>query len=382
MRLAVTRGFLVPRPFRAACRRLSLALITGLVVGACGNAGPTPLSTSSTPASVAPTQSAPAGLPSSPASSATPSPSHAPSALGDGRLNVLLVGIDNTAEREASELTDSLIVASLDPVGGTVSLLGLPRDLTDFPLPGGMTYRQKLNSMYVEIQHNPERFGGSAGEEPLAILAKVVGNLVDLPIEHWAAIDMDGFADMVDALGGVDVYVKTGVCDSGYRQLGVRGFEASPGWWHLTGPQALAFGRVRHDAGGSDFQRMRRQQDLLVAVRDAVLARGAESDPLGWLARVPTIRNDLSPELIVAAAGVLAETPAERFHSRLIQPFGRGGTELYDDRGYVLRANLDEIHEAAGLLFTTPGKRPTTGRQQPPPDRPATVKALPRFNGC
>ena len=160
------------------------------------------------------------------------------------------------------------------------------------------------------------------------------------------------------------------------------GFEAGAGWWHVTGPQALALGRVRKDAGGSDFQRMRRQQDLLVAVREAILANGAEADPLGWLGRVPAIRTNLSPEQLVAAAAILARVPAERFYSRLVQPFGRGGTELYDDRGYVLSANMDEIREAAGLLFTAPGERVTTGRQDPPPDKPATVEALPRFNGC
>jgi hypothetical protein len=66
----------------------------------------------------------------------------------------------------------------------------------------------------------------------------------------------------------------------------------------------------------------------------------------------------------------------------LIQPFGNGGTELYDSRGYVLSAKIDEIREIAGLLFTEPGTRPTTGRPQALPDKPSTLKDLPRFNGC
>jgi LCP family protein required for cell wall assembly len=290
--------------------------------------------------------------------------------------------MDDTTEREISEHTDTLIVASLDPVGGTVSLLGLPRDLTDFPLPSGSIYRDKINGIYLEIQGKPGRFGGTAGEEPLAVLARVVGEIVDLPIDHWAVIDMDGFAAMIDELGGIDVYVERAICDAGYRQLGLRGFEAGTGWWHMTGPQALAFSRVRKDAGGSDFQRMRRQQDVLVAIREAVVASGATDDPLGWLARVPAIRSDLPPETILAAGAAMAGIPGDRFHSRLIQPFGRGGTELTDERGYVLSANMDEIREAAGLLFTTPGKRPTTGRQDAPPEKPATVEDLPRSNGC
>ena len=357
-------------------------LAVALVAGACGpSATPAPSVTPepppSTPGSAEPTTS-----PAPQSNAPSPSPTLAPPSLGGERLNILLVGMDDTTEREISEHTDTLIVASLDPVGGTVSLLGLPRDLTDFPLPSGAIYRDKLNGIYLEVQGNPGRFGGSAGEDPLAVLARVVGNVVDLSIEHWAVVDMDAFSEMIDELGGIDVYVEQAICDAGYRQLGLRGFEAGAGWWHMTGPQALAFSRIRKNAGGSDFQRMRRQQDVLVAIREAVVASGAQDDPLGWLGRVPAIRSDLPPETILAAGAAMAGIPGDRFHSRLIQPFGRGGTELNDERGYVLSANMDEIREAAGLLFTTPGKRPTTGRQDPPPEQPATVPDLPAFNGC
>lgn len=364
---------------RFLTRRLATGALIAVLAASCGGPGP---SASSGEPSAEPSSS-PAATPSADGS-ASPIAT-APSATVPPpveRLTVLLVGFDNTTERERSELTDTVILASLDRVAGTASLLGLPRDLSDFPLPGGAVYRQKLNSLYAEIRANPGRFGGTADEEPEAVLAGVVGDLVDIPIAHWATIDMDGFAGMVDALGGVDVYVEDPICDSGYHQLGLRGFEAASGWWHMTGPQALGLARVRHDAGGSDFQRMRRQQALLVAIRDAIVAAGADGDPLGWLERVPAIRTNLPPELIVDAASAAAAISAQRIHGRLIQPFGNGGTELYDERGYVLRAEIDEIREIAGLLFTEPGTRPSTGRPRPSPEKPATVPELPQFNGC
>jgi len=172
------------------------------------------------------------------------------------------------------------------------------------------------------------------------------------------------------------------ICDPGYRHAGVNGFEARPGWWHLTGPLALAFARVRHDTGGSDFQRMRRQQDLLVAIHAAAVDRGADADPIALMGGVGSLRTDLPPEILLAAAALVASIPSTDFRSRLIQPFGLGGEELYDARGYVLSARMDEIAEASRRLFTTPGRVPNTGRQEPPPDKPAQVKALPRFNGC
>jgi len=375
----------MPNEPRRAPRLALICLSLATLLAACGStASPSPPGTATAPASSpAATPSQPASLAPPPATT-TPSPAtSAPSGLGSERLNVLLVGIDNTTEREHSELTDSLIVASLDPVAQTVSLLALPRDLTDFPLPSGATYREKLNSVYTEIKANPSRFGGKKSDEPFAVLAGVVGNLVDLPIDHWVTIDMDGFAGMIDALGGVDEYVADAICDPGYHQLGVRGFEAKAGWWHLTGPQALGLARVRHDVGGSDFQRVRRQMNLLVAIRDRIVEKGAEKDPLAWLGKVPTIHTDLSPGTILAAGALAASINPGRFSRRVIEPgAGNGGVEKYDSRGYVLEAQMDEIRNVADLLFTQPGTRPTTGRFQPPPAKPSTVKNLPRFNGC
>jgi LCP family protein required for cell wall assembly len=369
--------------------RIAIALIAmvAVLVVACGSqASPSPASSAASGppvASVLPTEPAPSesAAPSAPPAAAPPTSPAA--ALGTERLTILLAGFDNTTEREHSELTDSLIVASLDPVSQTVSMIALPRDLTDFPLPGGSTYHEKLNSLYVEIKANPARYGGKPGDKPLAVLAGVVGNIIDVPIEHWAEIDMDGFAGMIDALGGIDYYVQDAICVPGYHQLGVRGFEAKPGWWHLSGPQALGLARVRHYTGGSDFQRIRRQFNLLVAIRDKIVEAGAASDPLGWLARIPSIRTDLPPETIVAAGALVAGMSPERFNRRVIEPgAGNGGTELYDSRGYVLRANMDEIRAVSKLLFTDPGNRPTTGRYKVPPDKPSKVKNLPRFNGC
>lgn len=360
-----------------------LAAALALVLGACAApAGASPAaSTTPSPAVTAAPTVGPTPTVSA-TSTPSPTPTASPTPVAAERITVLLIGLDTLAGRTFTELTDSLIVASVDPVAGTASLLALPRDLTDFPLPDGSTYRGKLNAMYTEVRRNPGRFPGAEGVAPEAYLATVIGGVLDVPIGHWATIDMDGFADLVDAVGGVDVYVEKALCDPGYRSLGVQGFEAAAGWWHLTGPQALALARVRKDAGGSDFQRMRRQQDLLVAIRDAVVASGADRNPAEWIPKVPVLRTDMSAGEILATAAIVAGMPFENIRSRLIQPFGWGGTEGYDSRGYVLSANMDEIREASTKLFTTPGKVPSSGKQEPPPPKPPTVPPLPRFNGC
>jgi polyisoprenyl-teichoic acid--peptidoglycan teichoic acid transferase len=376
-----------PRPPLLA-RALATSFGLAIVVASCGTA-PTPspsatpsLASPSTPASASASAPPPAIASATPSATASAAPTEAPP-LGSERLNVLLVGFDNTTEREHSELTDSLIVASLDPVGQTVSLLALPRDLTDFPLPSGAIYREKLNSVYTEIKARPTRFGGKAGDDPLDVLAGVVGGIADVPIDGWASVDMDGFAKLIDALGGVDAYVDKRICDPGYHQLGIHGFEAAAGWWHLTGPQALGLARVRHNLGGSDFQRARRQMSLLVGIRDRILAKGAEKDPLAWIEKVPTIRTNLSPQTIMAAGAMVAAIKGDGFRRRVIEPGdGNGGVEAYDSRGYVLKAQIDDIRHIARLLFSAPGSRPGTGAFPATPAKPSTAKKLPRFNGC
>ena len=123
---------------------------------------------------------------------------------GDGeRINVLLVGVDKRGDR-AHRLTDTMIVASLDPVGKTVSMLSLPRDMVDVPLGNGDVYGPKLNSLMSFAERNPKSFpkGG------MRTLEDAVGALLGIPIHYYARIDFIGFIAMVDAVGGVDIDVK------------------------------------------------------------------------------------------------------------------------------------------------------------------------------
>ena len=121
------------------------------------------------------------------------------------RINVLLVGVDKLPDRSAS-LTDTMIVASLDPVGRTVSMVSLPRDMVNVPLGNGDVYGPKLNSLLSFAERNPETFpkGG------MRALEDAVGALLDIPIHYYARIDFVGFIAMVDAVGGVDIDVKPG----------------------------------------------------------------------------------------------------------------------------------------------------------------------------
>ncbi len=180
------------------------------------------------------------------------------------RLNVLLMGVDAGGGRDHA-LTDTLIVVSVDPVGKSISMASVPRDLVDVPLGDGRTFGPKLNSLMSYAGRHPDEFpkGG------IRALEDAIGALLGIPIHYYATVDMGGFVRMIDAVGGVDVNVKQALDDPKYKAYGVgRGWSVAVGQHHFDGAEALAYARIRRSEGQTDFTRADRQQEVLVALRE------------------------------------------------------------------------------------------------------------------
>ena len=235
--------------------------------------------------------------------------------VGADRLTILLVGADEGPGREGLR-TDSMIIATVDVETGDAALFGLPRNFKRVPLP-----RQFQNS-FIELEKKAieneavdedgdgypddwvDEDGDGIPDRPafvschcfpemlnrvhqytldwtrtypdtpdpgLAALKDVISNLVDLPIDYYFMVNMAGFVDVVDVLGGVDVMVKEPFHvmvsapseDSPKAKVNVE-----PGMNHLTGLEALAYSRWR--IGSSDYARMVRQRCLIRAAVDEV----------------------------------------------------------------------------------------------------------------
>lgn len=275
---------------------------------------------------------------------------------GNGeRINVLLVGVDAKRDRTAI-LTDTMMVASLDPVGRSVSLLSVPRDLIDTPLGNGDLFGPKLNSLLGYADRNPDAFpqGG------MRALEDAVGALLDIPIHYYAKLDFGGFITMVDAVGGVDVTVPKGFEDPGYDGFGfdARGYSITAGEHHLDGPNALAYARSRKGAGESDFTRAARQQQILVAMRDQVSSGGSLLFELPALldAVGHTVRSDVPVHRLPELAAILDEVDREDMVSVVIRfPLVHPKTTRY---GASQEADLPAIRSMAAALFSPPGTLP------------------------
>lgn len=272
------------------------------------------------------------------------------------RLNVLLVGVDSTPKRPAT-LTDTMIVASIDPVGRSVSLVSLPRDLVGVPLGNGDTFSPKLNSLLGYASRHPDEFPRG----PMRALQDAAGALLGIRIHHYVQLNFAGFVKLVDAVGGVDVDVRVGFHDPGYRGRGIpdgqRGWSVEAGLQHFAGWEALAYARSRKAAGESDFTRAARQQEIIVALKNKVLDGGSVVANLPALldAVGDLVETDIPRDQLPALAGLADELgDAVMYRTVLVRPLVK--SRLDPTYGAVLVPSLRRILTVARGLFPPPGE--------------------------
>ena len=161
---------------------------------------------------------------------------------------MLVIGVD-AGDRPEHLSHDTMIVMSVDPVGHTVSMVSIPRDMVDVPLPDGRKYRAKINSLASYARHHPRQFPGYDGTGS-DVLMDALGALLKIELDYYATVSLGGFVNVIDTLGGIDVNVERSFCDPTYTEYGYNnGFSIKEGRRHLNGYQALAYARVRHPAG-------------------------------------------------------------------------------------------------------------------------------------
>ncbi|HEV7604172.1 MAG TPA: LCP family protein [Candidatus Limnocylindrales bacterium] len=291
------------------------------------------------------------------------------------RTNVLLVGVDKLPNRTET-LTDTMIVASLDPVGKTVSMVSLPRDMVSIPLGNGDVFGPKLNSLMSYADRNPKSFpkGG------MRALEDAVGALLGIPIHYYARIDFIGFIAMVDAVGGIDINVARALNAKRYDGYGldVTGFHLDPGRHHLTGAEALAYARIRKGPGETDFTRAARQQEVIVALRDRVTGAGSLFWQLPTLmdAVANTVRTDLPTSRLPELAAIVDEVGAGNVVRVVIgHPLVAAATTRF---GSSQVPDLTAIRAVAAKLFPAPGTAPVAWPTPRPGKTQPTAGASPR----
>jgi LCP family protein required for cell wall assembly len=319
----------------------------------------------------------PSPAPAAPGTTEAPSP--APVATpSTGRVNVLVIGVDAGVGRRTF-LTDTMIVVSLDPIARTVSLLSVPRDMVDVPLPDGTVFAPKINSLVSWARLHPDQFPGADGQG-YDVLMGAIGTLLNLQIDMYAQVNLGGFVRVVDTLGGVNVNVARALCDPGYREYGYpNGFSITAGPHHLDGQAALAYARIRKATGESDFTRAARQQEILSGIRDAIVHGQFLQDPVGLLDAIGrTISTNVPRSMLPDLATWAAEVGrGDTYRAVITHPLVKSG---FDVRGSIQIPDVPAIRALAASLFGAPGALPdpVTKAPDPLPGKP-TVSGV---SGC
>jgi LCP family protein required for cell wall assembly len=287
-----------------------------------------------------------------PQASETPLPSATPSL---GRFTVLLLGVDSGPGR-GEALTDTMIVASLDPVAGAVSMVSVPRDMVDVPLPDGRTFHPKVNSLVSYATLYPKKFPGATSGE--AVLAAALGKLLNVHVDGWAKVNLPGFVNVIDAIGGVDVTVRNALCDPRYDEYGFNGFAINAGNYHLDGEGALAYARIRKSNGENDFTRSARQGEIVVAARDRIMAGGFLNDPARFIQAMGKLAStSLSPATISQYISYASIARDHVYRAVITYPLVHGTSG--DPRGSVLIPRMKLIQDLATRAFPEAGTLPT-----------------------
>jgi LCP family protein required for cell wall assembly len=239
----------------------------------------------------------------------------------DDRVNFLLLGIGG-AGHDGPQLTDTIIFASYRPSTRAVGMLSIPRDMA-VPIPDE-GWRKVNHANHFGEQIEP-------GYGPV-LASEVIGGTLDQEIHYYLRVDFDGFAKLIDDIGGLDVYVERSFTDDSYPVLGkeyadcgtttaieqtneetgetetveVPTYECryerlsfSEGWAHMDGDTALKYVRSRHGTNGegSDFARARRQQNVIAAAKEELLSAGTLLNPARLTRMMETLQDNIATNI-------------------------------------------------------------------------------------
>jgi LCP family protein required for cell wall assembly len=235
----------------------------------------------------------------------TPAPSPTPMQAGD--MNLLLLGTDRR-QTSPDWRTDTLIVVAVRPKEQLVAMLSIPRDLW-VNIPGYGP--ERINA--ADYLGEKERSGGG----PALVAATLKENL-GIRVDAYAQIDFAGLERIIDAVGGVDVNVPRPIddwIDEGDGRPPVH-VTIAAGPQHLDGRTALQYVRSRH--GTTDMDRSQRQQQVLLALRDAA-ARPEMVPRLPWLASTLAgmVKTNLRPADALALLDMALHSQPQSFRTRV-----------------------------------------------------------------
>jgi polyisoprenyl-teichoic acid--peptidoglycan teichoic acid transferase len=275
-----------------------------------------------------------------------------------GRINILLAG-DSSDDpgHGGADLTDSILIASIDTQNHSVFLLSIPRDLWVY-VPGLNSY-QKINAANdVTNFSQPGYPNGGMGQ-----LQEIIQTDLGIPIDYYALMDYGAFRDSVNAVGGISINVQSSDprglydCSIDYSN-GHHLVDLSNGVHTLNGEQALDLARARGDCYGSygfensDFQRTKDQREMFIAIAEKAKSLGIITNPAKvsdlFNALGSNVQTDLSlPDLLALIQLTKGTNPANAQSYSFSSTLSGGSNPILTD--YTSPSGQDAIIPTAGI---------------------------------
>lgn len=188
-----------------------------------------------------------------------------------GRVNVLILGIGGE-DHPGSLLTDTIMLASFDTVNTKADIFSIPRDLA-VSVPGRGTIT-KINALY-EFSGNAA-FPNAGG---IDLIQQKVQEITGIQPQYYFIADFDALTQVIDDIGGISIPQEDSLKDKTFPtdDRGFETFAVQRGWRYLNGQDALKYVRTRH-AGHGDFDRMRRQHTVLLALKQKIQGLNSVKD--------------------------------------------------------------------------------------------------------
>lgn len=257
-------------------------------------------------------------------------------ALGSERITVLLLGADTRPDQRGftRPRTDSIMLMMIDPEMKVASVLSIPRDLyVDIPGYG----LNRINTAYV--------FGGGD------LAMQTVEYNFGVRVNYYVLVEFDAFTRLIDEIGGIDIYVPYTIYDDSYPDMdyGYDPFYIEAGMHHMDGETALKYSRTRHT--DNDFYRARRQQDVLMAIRERVfslnmLPRLIQRAPALYSTLSYSIQTNMTLDMMVGLAQLAQDVSRENIRTGVIDT-DYSMSYVTPEGAMVLVPNREEI----GHLF-------------------------------
>ena len=249
----------------------------------------------------------------------TPTPAPFQSAAGDTvpvqaivpdperleRVNILLLGVDQRPGQKSATRTDTMILLTVDPASKTAGMMSIPRDLW-VRIPAYDLYNKITTAHYYG-----EYYDYPGGGPALAM--KTVEKEFGVRPHYYVKINFVGFEEIIDLIGGIDIYVEKTINDLAYpdHNYGYDPLYIPAGQHHFDGEMALKYARTRHGSGG-DFGRMARQQQVIEAVMHRVLDTGQLDTlitraPALWQSFQDTVETNMPLSVMIKLAPLARE---------------------------------------------------------------------------